>query len=182
MQIAIIDHLMNLLSNGLCSFAIELDTCKETHLHCMYPGTYHDLDYGKGLIKDEYLGFKFECVLYCFLHQKVCYTKKVKNDYGGFENGYLNGNNISKKCTSKCRKIFTKDPQRLLAKTWITVQLGSDVFKYKHPYQKTFRLADFCAFVENLEIVNKIDFESDACINQTFNEQIKQHFIAVLAK
>lgn len=60
-------------------------------------------------------------------------TQKAKKIDSDCEN--LKGN-VSKNTKSTSFKLYTKDPQRLFEKTWITVQFGLNVFKYKHPFKK----------------------------------------------
>ena len=74
--------------------------------------------------------------------------------------------------------VFTKDRQRFLEKTWITLQFGLDVFEQKHPHHLTLTLADFCFAVETKNILQKLKFcHTENCRNDS-EQQISNFFIA----
>ena len=173
MKVAVLDYFVKLLSDGKRCFEIKLQRCA-THEQGCYPWTYDDLSFNKSITKEEFRMLLFEPILYFWLHEKIRCSKRPHVDY---DRDNLNGFVMTKSTRFTSRNLLTKDPQRMLDKTWITIQFGLDVFRFKHPYEKTFLVSDFCNLVETNNIFSKLSFETDDQCLSYFNEQVKQFFL-----
>ncbi len=174
MESIVLNNIHKIAKSSDGRFCLKVQPCLEPHDHILYPNTYYDLNFRKGRIEEEFFDLKFECILYFFFNKKRRVTTRVKLDY---DKKYMSGIVATKRATIFPKKC-SKNPQRFLEKTWVTVQFGMDVFKYKHPFKKRFSVADLCKHIINGTLLNELEFDSDECI-PNFNEQIERFFCSL---
>jgi hypothetical protein len=158
--------------SGPRKFEIVLTQCDNSYCRCQtnYLVLYWE-NHIKKEFKDDYYKRQFIPILYCNIIEKPKKSSSQVKPVDSIET--LHGTESHHRVVFN--PCFTKDKQRFLEKAWITIQMGQNLFKYKHPNQKTFSLKDFCVIVQNGELLNNLKFDCD-CL-ESLNQQIHNYFI-----
>jgi hypothetical protein len=162
--------ILDTLFLGPRKFEILLTQCDD--LNCTCKSYYHTLFMIEKL-KEEYSRLKFVPILYCFVMEKAKKYKtstRIESNSDLMLNGKESNHIVIKNTPSKTK-------QRFLEKSWITIEFGPDVFKYKHEYKRTFAIKDFIAIVQNGDLLCHLGLDSfdDNCVG-SLNQQICNYF------
>ncbi len=156
MNDAIMTKIKHSLNN---SIAIPLDFCCEfcnNYCECCEDCYYCESTYRRfGILKnDNFANLNFDKTLYIFPYQKLRF----------------------KKSNTKLKKThYTKDLKRLSDKVWLRIELGVDVFRFKHPFGITIKSDEFCSLLADGKLFERLQFECES--TQRANAQITEYFL-----